>query len=310
MLPSPGTKGLGLRSQFLTRPLLGSLALRPGDSLTIPRMAWSVGFLRFVSSAEATQATGVLTVPPVGLAPTEHVSLSWTHSFPKTQSRRRWETRHHRTSGCQPLVMMMESTHFRECDCGSLLGRLHRSGVGAIHGQRQMRPPPMVVVEVAGQEAPEVALAEDHHMVQALPPDAADHPLGIRILPGAPRGSQDLVDAQARDAPLKSLAIHGIAVAEQVRGRRIPGKGLEELLCCPLPCRMLSHIELEDSPPLVRQHDQDEEDRVVVAGARDTSRPWISPPESPASAILQECGRTPTADSPPRSPESTPGLPC
>ena len=78
MLPSPGTKGLGLRSYFLTRPLVGSLALRPGDSLTIQRMAWSVGFLRFVSSAEATHATGVLTVPPVGLTPTEQVSLRWT----------------------------------------------------------------------------------------------------------------------------------------------------------------------------------------------------------------------------------------
>jgi hypothetical protein len=65
---------------------VGSLALRPGDSLTIPRMAWSVGFIRFVSSADATQATGVLTVPPVGLAPTEHASLRWTHSSAKTPS--------------------------------------------------------------------------------------------------------------------------------------------------------------------------------------------------------------------------------
>ena len=43
---------------FLSRPPPGSLALRPGDSLTIPKMALSVGFIRFVSSANATQATG------------------------------------------------------------------------------------------------------------------------------------------------------------------------------------------------------------------------------------------------------------
>jgi hypothetical protein len=79
MLPSPRTKGLGLRSLYFSRPLVGSLALRPGDSLTIPRMALSVGFIRFVSSADATQATGGLTLPPVGLPPTEHASLSWTH---------------------------------------------------------------------------------------------------------------------------------------------------------------------------------------------------------------------------------------
>ena len=75
LLPSSRTKGLGLRIVFFSRPLLGSLPLRPGDSLTIPRMAWSGGFLRFVSSTEAPQATGVLTVPPVGLSPTEQASL-------------------------------------------------------------------------------------------------------------------------------------------------------------------------------------------------------------------------------------------
>ena len=61
---------------------MGSLALRPGDSLTIPKMALSVGFIRFVSSTNATQATGLLTLTPVGLTPTEHASLCWTHSLP------------------------------------------------------------------------------------------------------------------------------------------------------------------------------------------------------------------------------------
>jgi len=54
---------------------VGSLALRPGDSLTIPKMALSVGFIRFVSSTDATQAKELLTLTPVGLTPTEHVSL-------------------------------------------------------------------------------------------------------------------------------------------------------------------------------------------------------------------------------------------
>src|SRR5579859_5287749 len=78
MLPSPDTRGLGLRSFILSRPPVGSLSLRPGDSLTIPRMALSVGFIRFVSSTDATQATGLLTLALVGLTPTEHASLRWT----------------------------------------------------------------------------------------------------------------------------------------------------------------------------------------------------------------------------------------
>ena len=63
----------------ISRPPMGSLSLRPGDSLTIPRMALSVGFIRFVSSTNATQATGFLTFAPVGLSPTDHASLRWTH---------------------------------------------------------------------------------------------------------------------------------------------------------------------------------------------------------------------------------------
>jgi hypothetical protein len=58
---------------------VGLLPLRPGDLLTIPKMAWSVGFIRFISSADATQATEFLTPPLVGLSPTEHASLCWTH---------------------------------------------------------------------------------------------------------------------------------------------------------------------------------------------------------------------------------------
>src|SRR4029078_8552078 len=43
---------------ILSRPLLGSLALRRGDSLTIARISLSVRFIRFVSSTNATQAAG------------------------------------------------------------------------------------------------------------------------------------------------------------------------------------------------------------------------------------------------------------
>jgi hypothetical protein len=54
---------------------VGSLVLRPGDLLAIPKMALSIGFIRFVSSTDAIQATGLLTLTPVGLTPTEHASL-------------------------------------------------------------------------------------------------------------------------------------------------------------------------------------------------------------------------------------------
>ena len=44
---------------YFSGPPVGSLPLRPGDSLTILKMALSVGFIGFVSSTSATQATGL-----------------------------------------------------------------------------------------------------------------------------------------------------------------------------------------------------------------------------------------------------------
>jgi len=79
MLPSPERGGLGLRTRSLTGPPVGSLALRPGDSPTTPRVALSIGFTGFVSSTGAIQATRSLILTSVGLSPTEHASLRWTH---------------------------------------------------------------------------------------------------------------------------------------------------------------------------------------------------------------------------------------
>ncbi len=66
----------------LSRPTVGSLTLRPGDLLTLLARALSIGFISFVSSTDAIQATGVLTISPMGLTPTEHARLSWTHCLP------------------------------------------------------------------------------------------------------------------------------------------------------------------------------------------------------------------------------------
>ncbi len=58
-----------------------SLSLRPGGSLTIPKMALSMGFRSSVSLLPAIQATGLLAVAPKGLTPSERVSLRWTHQL-------------------------------------------------------------------------------------------------------------------------------------------------------------------------------------------------------------------------------------
>ena len=85
----PEPEGSASEFYFLSRPPVGSLSLRPGNSLTIPKMALSVGFRNSVSFLPATQATRVLTLTLVGLSPTEHASLRWTSLARQNSSRTR-----------------------------------------------------------------------------------------------------------------------------------------------------------------------------------------------------------------------------
>jgi len=61
---------------MVSRPYLRSLSLRPGDSLTIQKMALSMGFRPLVSLQSAIQATEFLVLTLAGLTPAEDASLS------------------------------------------------------------------------------------------------------------------------------------------------------------------------------------------------------------------------------------------
>ena len=65
--------------------------------------------------------------------------------------------------------------------------------------------------------------AQNDDVIQARPSDAPDHPLRIRILPGAPRRGQELVHALVRDPPLTPIPIHRIPKTPSCRdtGMRI-----------------------------------------------------------------------------------------
>jgi hypothetical protein len=80
MLPSPSGCRLGLRVFALSGPPLRSLALRPGDSPTIPKMAVSMGFRPVGFPPACHPSYGVSALPPAGLTPAEHISLFWTHN--------------------------------------------------------------------------------------------------------------------------------------------------------------------------------------------------------------------------------------
>ena len=76
--PNPRARPPGLG---LSGPPVRSLPLRPGDSLTTPSVAWSMGFRASVSLRPAIRVTRRLALASTGLTPAERVSLHWTHGF-------------------------------------------------------------------------------------------------------------------------------------------------------------------------------------------------------------------------------------
>ena len=58
-----------------------------------------------------------------------------------------------------------------------------RPPVGRVLVEREMRSGAVIVREVRGQDATQVAFAQNHDMIEALTPDRTDEPFHERILP-------------------------------------------------------------------------------------------------------------------------------
>jgi hypothetical protein len=77
----------------------------------------------------------------------------------------------------------MQATNFGNRDDPARLGRLDGPDIGRVLVEREMRASPMIVGEVAGQDAAQMAFAENQYVIQTLAPDRADEPLREWILP-------------------------------------------------------------------------------------------------------------------------------
>ena len=66
---------------------------------------------------------------------------------------------------------MMQATYFWELHHNAQLWRLNRPSTRRIFLKRQMRPRPLVVLEVRLENLPQGRFIEHNHVVQALPPD-------------------------------------------------------------------------------------------------------------------------------------------
>ena len=78
----------------------------------------------------------------------------------------------------------MQATDQRYGDHLSDPARHDRAGDRTILVERKMRAGALVVVDVRGQDATQMALVEDHDVIQALATNRTDHALDVSVLPG------------------------------------------------------------------------------------------------------------------------------
>jgi len=93
-----------------------------------------------------------------------------------------------------------------------------------------MRARLIVISRIGGKNSPQVRLAEDDHVVQALAPQCPDHPFGNTILLWRSRRNRPVADAHRPNPGSEGMPIGPVIIAYEV----MPGERSGDL--CRLHC--------------------------------------------------------------------------
>jgi len=134
----------------------------------------------------------------------------------------------------------------------------HRPNVRSLNDPRfrrtlpkpQMRPRLMVVRQVFGQHPPQMPFAQHDHVVKALPPDRADDPFAVAVLPRRPARDDDRFDAHAIQRVDDLLPIDSIPIPDQGAGCRVKRERLDQLQTGPFGGGVSRHVEVNDAPSI------------------------------------------------------------
>ena len=102
---------------------------------------------------------------------------------------------------------MVQATDLWDGDDVPDSGWLYRTAIRAILVEREVRPGTVVVVEVGGQDAIQVAFVEHHDVIETLAPNRTDDTLDVRILLGCLRCCDDLSNSHGLDTLAEALTI-------------------------------------------------------------------------------------------------------
>jgi len=89
-----------------------------------------------------------------------------------------------------------------------------------------------------------VLLSDNDDVVQAVPAKGSDRALAVGILPRGPRGGEDLLDSHRMHSTNEVRAIDFVSVSDDILRSGVVGKGVDQLLACPLRGRTLGDVEV------------------------------------------------------------------
>jgi hypothetical protein len=101
----------------------------------------------------------------------------------------------------------------------------------------------VVIGHIRNEEVTQMPLAEDDDMVETFPPDRADQPFRMSVLPWRAWRGWPIPNAHGAKPPGKNFAIDRVAIADDVVRRPFPAAGFDELLGHPFSGRMCCHAQ-------------------------------------------------------------------
>jgi hypothetical protein len=128
---------------------------------------------------------------------------------------------------------------------------------------------PVIVGEIAGQDAAQVAFAQDEDVIQTFAPDRANEPFREGVQPRALGPGQHVPDSHALHSAPKRVTVDAVPIAEEVRWRGVVRERLHNLLGGPVRGGMLGDVEVDETSSIVGEHDQDEEYPQARGGHRE-----------------------------------------
>src|SRR3979490_1779277 len=111
---------------------------------------------------------------------------------------------HHERLGGTAFVAMMEAADLRERDNLAGSGRVYRSALRTILGEREMRSRLVVIVKVRRQHAAQMMLIEDDDVIQTFTADRTNDAFDVAVLPRRARRSNNLLDTHHTNAIAKN----------------------------------------------------------------------------------------------------------